>query len=101
MRYKVYYSDVWNNEDYPVVNEWIFIEEKEIPNNYSRESILKIFIYEDKMKEFGLDDSEEILYIINNLGVPVIKLEPEIENDLSSIEQDWIAEEDIPVDVEL
>lgn len=87
MKYKVFYSDIWSTEDCPIVNDWIFVEEKEIPNSHSKESILRLFIYEDKLKEFELDDLEEILYIIDDKGCAVIKLEP-VEDDLSSIEQD-------------
>lgn len=78
MKYKVYYSDIWEAEECPVVNEWIYLREEDIPDNISDECLIALLTGEDEeeIMNYEIEDSEEITYILKN-GIAILKLEPE------------------------
>lgn len=74
MRYEVYYSDIWNEGDNSIVNEWIYLREEEIEETYSKEEIMNLFIEED-LDMYDIDDIEEGIIYIEREGIGILKLE--------------------------
>lgn len=78
MNYKVYYSDIWETDECPVVNEWIYLGKENIPDSISDECLIALLTGKDEEEliNYDIEDSEEITYILKN-GIAVFKLEPE------------------------
>ena len=74
MRYEVYYSDIWNEGENSIVNEWIYLREEEREETYSKEEIMNLFTEED-LDMYDIDDIEEGIIYIEREGIAILKLE--------------------------
>lgn len=82
MEYKVYYSDIWETDETPVVNEWIYLKNLEIEKDFKDEELINMFIEDNTVDNYEIDDSGEIFYILRD-GIAIIKLEPDVRRNFS------------------